>query len=251
MRHNGPLTRDEFIRAALINQGPRAVATAFTAAELFGLTGWERDEVHVLVPRGARVRPLPNVRIHYVGSWSATSCHPVRPLHSLAPALVVASATFAEARPACGILAAAVQQRLMRAIDLRTALAAAPRTRHRAILLAAVEDIAQGAHALSELDFVKLCRRHQLPPPRQQVIRLDGAGNRRFLDAEWYRYDGRRVVAEVDGAIHRTVDRWIADLRRQNELLIGDDLVLRYPSIVVRTDEAYVAGQLRRVLLVR
>jgi len=249
VRHNGPLSRDDHLRVALINQGPRAVATAFTAAELFGLTGWERDEIHVLVPRGARVAQLPGVRIHYVGRWSAAPRHAVRPLHLLAPALVVAAASFAEARPACGILAAAVQQRLLRASDLHTALAAAPRTRHRATLAAAVGDIAQGAHALSELDFVKLCRRHRLPPPRQQAIRLDSAGNRRFLDAEWYRYDGRRVVAEVDGAIHRTVTQWVADLLRQNELLIGDDIVLRYPSIVVRTDEVYVATQLRRVLL--
>jgi len=249
VRHNGPLDHDERIRVALVNQGPRAVATAFTAAEQFGLTGWERDEIHVLVPRGARVGQLPGVRIHYVGRWSAVPRHPVRPLHLLAPALVVAAATFAEARPACGILAAAVQQRLLRPADLATALVAAPKTRHRATLMAAVDDIAQGAHALSELDFVKLCRRHRLPPPKQQAIRLDTAGNRRFLDAEWYRSDGRRVVAEVDGAIHRTVAQWIADLLRQNELLIGDDIVLRYPSILLRTDEAYVAAQLRRALL--
>lgn len=55
IKHNGPPTAAECRQAALIVLGPRAVLTSFTAAEEWGLNGWEREAVHVLVPRGARV----------------------------------------------------------------------------------------------------------------------------------------------------------------------------------------------------
>src|SRR5699024_2097586 len=104
--------------------------------------------------------------------------------------------------PACGLLAAAVQQRRCEPSALRAALGRATRTRHRRILLAAVADIEGGSEALSEIDFVRLCRRHGLPRPIQQRVRREPSGRRRYLDASWRRADGRLVVAEVDGAMH-------------------------------------------------
>jgi hypothetical protein len=104
---------------------------------------------------------------------------------------------------------------------LAGAVAAAPRTRHRAILLAAVRDIGQGAQALSEIDLARLCRRHGLPEPTRQAVRPDVRGQRRYLDAEWRRPNGRRVVAEVDGALHLVARRWWDDQFRQNELVIS------------------------------
>lgn len=249
--HNGEPSRSERAAVALANHGPRSVLTSFTAAEQYGLTGWERDKIHVLVPAGARVTAVEGARTHYTGDWLAVASHPIRPLHRLAPALVVAAAGFSAARPACGILAAGVQQRLVRASDLRSALDRAPRTRHRQILIHAVDDIAQGAHALSEIDFARLCRRHELPRPGRQGVRVEPNGRRPYLDAEWLRPDGRRVTVEVDGAIHLAVTTWVTDQLRQNELVIGGDLLLRYPSVIVRSEEPIVADQLRRALLLR
>ncbi|MEO8888300.1 MAG: hypothetical protein ABI301_04040, partial [Jatrophihabitantaceae bacterium] len=57
--HNGPLTTQERQLIALLNCGPRAVLTAFTAASELGLTGWERAPIDVLVPAGARIRRPP------------------------------------------------------------------------------------------------------------------------------------------------------------------------------------------------
>lgn len=141
--HNGPLHPDELAVVALENAGPRAALTAFTAAQQCGLQGWERDAIHVLVPAGARVCRPPGLRmrIHWSGDWRAERVHAGR--HALAPALVVAASTFAAPRPACGLLAAAVQQRLLTAERLRTAITASPRTRHRHALRLAVEDVDQ------------------------------------------------------------------------------------------------------------
>jgi hypothetical protein len=169
-------------------------------------------------------------------------------VHLLPSALVVAAGTFESARPACGILAAAVQQRLSTAAALARALLAAPRVRHRAALIGAVGDIEQGSQALSEIDFYALCRRYRLPLPDRQTVRRERSGRRRYLDATWRRPDGRLVVAEVDGALHLAVRRWWDDQLRQNELSLADALILRFPSVIVRTEPDRVAGQLRRAL---
>jgi hypothetical protein len=124
-----------------------------------------------------------------------------------------------------------------------------PTARQHRSPLAAVEDIAQGAQALSEIDFVRLCRRFALPAPRQQTVHPDRHGHRRYIDATWRRCDGRLVAVEVDGALHLAVSRWWADQLRQNELSLSDVVVLRYPSVVVREEPALVAAQLRRALL--
>lgn len=248
--HPGPLTREQRALAACFNCGPRAVLTAFTAAELSGLSRWSRSTVHVLAPSGTRIPSLSGiaVRLHCTDDWDRVERHPLRPIHRLAPALVVAASTFAEPRPACGILAAGVQQRLVTVTQLRRALLAAPRVRHRRALQLAVEDVSQGAHALSEIDFVRLCRRHQLPTPSQQAVRVDDQGRRRYLDAWWTRGDGRHVAVEVDGAIHLNVESWRDELLRQNDIVLSGVILLRFPSVVVRHEPEVVVTQLRRAL---
>lgn len=113
----------------------------------------------------------------------------------------------------------------------------------------AVGDIAQGAQALSEIDLGQLCRRYGLPPPVRQVVRRDGFGRRRYVDAEWVSRSGKRLIAEIDGALHLVPRRWWDDQLRQNEFVISGDLVLRFPTVVVRHEQPTVADQLRRALL--
>ena len=80
-------------------------------------------------------------------------------------------------------------------------------------------------------------------------MRQDASGRRRYFDATWRRTDGRLVVVEIDGALHLIVRRWWDDQLRQNEIVLGADVILlRFPSIVVRTDERVVVAQLRRAL---
>jgi hypothetical protein len=248
--HNGPLTRRQAWAAALINVGPRSMLTAFTAAECRGLRGWERDDTHILAPLSVSDPEIAELRIrlHRTRQWAAPSDPRAFRCQTLAPALVLAASTFESARPGCGLLAAAVQQRLIDAAALEASLNRAVRTRHRAALLAAVRDISGGSQALSEIDFIRLCRRNRLPPPRQQLLRREPSGQRRYLDATWRRKDGRLVVVEVDGALHLNPKRWWDDQLRQNELSLADALILRFPSVTVRTEEATVVRQLRRAL---
>jgi len=246
--HSGTLSRREREAVGLISCGPRSLFTSFTSAQRWGLQGWEREQTHVLAPAGTARPQDETVRLHRSSDWSRVERIPGRRLHRLAPSLIVAASSFAQPRPACGILAAAVQQRLVTPNELNRALGLATRTRHRAALIHAIADIAQGADALSEIDFVRLCRRHGLPRPRLQAIRIEPTGRRRYLDVEWELCDGRIVAVEVDGAIHVKPQRWYDDQLRQNEVVIGGTILLRYPSVVVRSEEPLVVDQLRRIL---
>jgi hypothetical protein len=247
--HNGPLTSPQRERVVLINCGPRAVLTSFTAARRWGLRGWERSEIHVLAPAGTARPRLRGLVLHRTGDWSRAELAHGRRLHRIAPAVLLAAASFDSSRPGCGIIAATVQQHLANARELRSALDAAPRLRHRAALSLAIDDIAQGAQALSEIDFGRLCRRYRLPQPKRQAARADPSGRRRYLDAEWQLPDGRTVAAEVDGAVHLAVRQWVHDQLRQNEIVLDGTIVLRYPSVVVRDAPEIVAGQLCRLLM--
>ena len=248
--HNATPTLSERRYIALVNAGAKAALTAFSALEIQGLHGWEREVSHVLVPGGTDVRrvQVAPVRIHYVGTWEESEVITARALHRPPDAALLAAATLPNPRHACGLLAALVQQRLARPDQLLAALARRTRVRHRGALLLAAHDIAQGAQALSEIDFARLCRRHHLPPPRRQSIRVERDGRRRYLDAEWDLPDGRRLVVEVDGAVHLVARRWWSDQLRQNEIVIAGSPVLRFPSVVVRTEELLVVDQLRRML---
>ena len=251
--HGGDLTRDERWDVALLNCGPRSVLASLTAAESLGLQGWEREEVHVLLPAGVarpRIRGVPLIA-HWTRAVDHQSVFEIRRCQRIGPALVLAAAGFQSVRPGCGLLAAGVQQHLADADDLRVALDRSPNLRHRRLLTAAVDDIAMGAHALSEIDFARLCRRHGLPAPVRQAVRAEPSGRRRYLDAQWRRADGRRLVVEVDGALHLVPRRWWDDQLRQNEVTLRRSLVLRFPSVVLRTDEDLVADQLRRGLFDR
>jgi hypothetical protein len=247
--HGGELTRDERWSAALSNVGRGSVLTAFTSLEFVGLIGWQRPEIHVLAPAGTPSCSLTElvVRTHRSLRWPV-QCLTGKRVQIASDAAVRAAGSFPSPRPACGLLAAVVQQRLADTTQLADAVRTATRTRHRSTLLQAVADIAGGSQALSEIDFVRLCRRSGLPLPHQQQVRRDSSGKRRYLDASWRRPDGRLVVVEVDGAVHLSPRRWWDDQLRQNELVLANALVLRFPSVIVRTEPGLVVRQLRQAL---
>ncbi|GIG85783.1 hypothetical protein Pen02_07190 [Plantactinospora endophytica] len=140
------------------------------------------------------------------------------------------------------ILAAGCQQRRTTAGEIRAVAAELPKLCRRPLILRTLDDVEGGAQALSELDFVALCRRFRLPAPDLQQHRVDTSGRRRYLDAYWRRW---RLHVEVDGAHHMDVRHWAADLRRQNEIWIAGDRILRFPAFLVRSRPAEVAGQVR------
>lgn len=255
--HSGPLSEGQILRVALLWAGPRAALGGLTAAILDGLKGFGDREpfherpVHLLLPVGRNLRPpLPGVRIvsHYSRLLGPEDIHPVKvPRRTrTARSLVDSAAWMPSDRGAIGVVAAGVQQRLVRVSDLQEAVARNPRLRRRRLITDALGDIAGGAQALSELDFTRrVIRRHRLPEPTRQVARRDESGRRRYIDVAW---DQWKVAVEIDGAQHMDPLRQWDDMDKSNELEIDGYRVLRFPAWLVRRDPEYVAMKVRAAL---
>jgi hypothetical protein len=159
--HSGPLTADDALWVSLVWAGDGAVLAGLTAAHLDGLAGFPDDRIHVLVPDSRQVRKPPpgiSVFLHRSRLLGADDVHPAKrpPRMRIARSLVDAAAWMRTDRGTQAVLAAGVQQRLVRPADLLTVVAGNPRLRRRPILLSTLNDILGGAEALSEIDFTRL-----------------------------------------------------------------------------------------------
>jgi hypothetical protein len=240
--HNAALTPRNLQWAAVLSvKGPAAVCGR-TAAAGYRLRSFESNEVEVLIGPNQKVPAIEGVRWRRHCRFSATDISPgprpaaVRP----ARAVVDAASWTDEARVACALLIASVQQRVTTVAAVREALDAAGQIRHRRQLTAAVVDIEGGVDSLSERDFGRLVRRAGLPQPIRQSVRFDANGRRRYIDADFGVFS-----VEIDGGFHlRPLNYW-ADARRQNELVLGGDRILRFPSVAIRLEPEAVVAQLR------
>ncbi|HEU5267832.1 MAG TPA: DUF559 domain-containing protein, partial [Jatrophihabitans sp.] len=106
-----------------------------------------------------------------------------------------------------------------------------------------------GGHTLAEIDLGPLARRAGLPPPHRQAVRPAPSGHVRYVDAEFNLPDGTVLAVEIDGAVHLKPTSWWNDMDRQNELVIGGQPVLRFPSVTLRLEPDRVADQLQRMRL--
>jgi hypothetical protein len=256
--HSGDITDRQRAWAAVLHSGRGAALTGDAALIEHGMKLERPDVVHVAVPHQRVVRPqtmatgegdelLRPHRLRDLPTW----LHPARSPSVLrvAPATLHAVAWAPSARAGEWRLAAVVQQRLARVGDLRAAVGEMPRLERRALIRDVLDDVELGAHAASELDFLRFLRRHGLPLPDrlQRPVRV---GKLRYLDAWW---DKQRVTAEIDGAHHRSVAAWNADVLRANSVVIRERydrvLLLRFTRGNLRHDELEVAGQLREALL--
>lgn len=250
--HNGPLTRRQEMWAAVVSApGPVALCSE-TVLELFGVPGAETEAVHTLVQRGAR--PLEvlgvTVKVHESRRFPTPAEIMSReglPVTSLARATVDAAVWSRSIHRAWRIMVAPVQARRLRPEQLRAELGKAGQVRHRKSLGLLLADLEGGAQALSEVEFLRFCRRHNLPRPKCQA-RYDRRGRRRYLDAEFLRRSGRLLRVEIDGGIHLKLEVRARDTIKDNDAHIAGELVLRYASISIYTDDPHAVRQIREAL---
>jgi len=247
---SGPLSEMQIIWVAVLWAGQGALLAGLTAARLDGLTGFTDQRVHVLLPAGRHVRSergrLP-MTVHRSRLLGPADIHPVRlpPRTRLARSLVDAAAWMATDDRARAVLAAGVQQRLVRVQDMVAVTARSARLRRRSLITGTLGDIAGGSQALSELDFSRLVRDYRIPEPDRQAARRDAQGRRRWLDALW---EEARLIVEIDGFWHTDAVAWWNDMRRDNALTVRGYRVLRFPAFAVRDYPADVARQIQEAL---
>jgi hypothetical protein len=249
--HNGPLSLVQRQWVAVHGAGVGAVLAGLAAAVAGGLRRRPDGPIDVLIPGNRRadrrrVR-IDGIRVHRTDVLPDKDLLLVRrpPRTSMARSLVDAAQWARSDDEARAIVAAGCQQRLVRPDAVLDTVERMPRARRRALVVDTVRMAAGGAASVPEIDFYRLCQRYRLPPPDQQVVRPDRDGRPRYLDAYWARY---RLHVEIDGRWHTEAESWWADMRRQNELWIAGDRILRFPSWLVRSRPAVVAAQLRSAL---
>lgn len=244
----GALTREQLMWAGVLHTDGPALVGDLTAAEALGLRNWRREDVTILVPRGADLgEPIPGIRF----VETRRDLQPMRttlrrlPLMHIEPAVLHFAAYQGSTRTAEGVIAATVQQRLSTpSALLRWVERMAPlRWGHR--FRAALREIDGGAHSAAELDVRRMCRQFGLAPPDRQVKRLDSAGRARFTDCEWRLGGGRTLVLEVDGGFHMEVEHWEDDLARMRSLTSTDRTVVRCTSRELRDEPQTVARDLQ------
>ncbi|MFI5835074.1 endonuclease domain-containing protein [Micromonospora sp. NPDC051300] len=246
--HNGPVSSAQRRWIAVLAAGPAALIGGITAARAGGLRGFPDRVVHLLLPATVRRAPLPaGVLAHRTTRLPERDVVPVGqpPRTSMARSVVDAAQWAPSDAQSRAIVAAAFQQRLIVDTELHEVLTRMPRIRRRRLILSTALDAAGGAHSLGELDLLTLVRRGGLPEPTRQVVRRDSAGRRRYLDAYFEQW---RVHVEVDGGQHLDPAHAWADMRRQNDLWVEGDRVLRFPSWALRADPETVLAQLRTAL---
>lgn len=240
--HRGPLSVQALVWFAVLDGGEHCVVAGLSALHQHGLEGFPVSRVNVAVPVDGRAGRHDLYVRRRCRRLTPAAVHPARlpRVMRVEVALVDAIENMTVPLRGCALLAAVVQQKLMRADAVRESLAAETTLPHRSVYLAVAGDVAGGSHSLLEIDFDTLAARAGLPPPRRQALRLDRSGRRRYLDADFGGF-----AVEVDGAVHLRPANWWDDMFRQNAIVLTGKPVLRFASVVVRLHPEQVIAQLR------
>ncbi len=265
---SGEPPRLAFMWAALLAAGPGAAISHQTAAELYQLGRRPARAIHVTVPgerqvrRGAGFTPRAQVTgrtgrsftvqdapplIVHRSAWIARARHPVllpprTRIEETVADLTQYAATLDEA---FGWISQACGSRLCTPGMIRGALERRKKLSHRAELLGALRDVADGVLSPLEHRYVHGVERpHGLPAARRQVM-VTLAGQRRYLDNLYQDY---RLVVELDGAAaHPVSERW-RDIHRDNFLEVLRLRTLRYGWSDVTGRRCAVAAQVADIL---
>ncbi|RHW27689.1 hypothetical protein D0Z08_08480 [Nocardioides immobilis] len=199
---SGPLGEEQRRWVGVLHAGPRSMLGGLTAGARSGLVGWSRSDVTVIVDDELSFEEVPGVRFFRSRRPFEVlrDPRPGIPCCRLEHALLLWGGYDAPLRPAYGVLAASVQQRLTTAARLGRAIVQLKPLRRAKAFRGLVKDIEGGVHSGAERDVGRLCREFAIPLPVRQVPRLDSEGKRRWTDCEWVRADGTVVVLAVENS---------------------------------------------------
>lgn len=226
---------------AMWESGSGAVLDGIAALQASGLDGFQYDVIDVAQPANNRRHRVKRVRAHYYKTMPPVvqgGVPRVRPDHASLHAAQWASTD----RMAALILVLVVGQRIVRPEQLLATFRTLRRCTRRRIIAGVLQDICDGVRSLGELDFARLCRRHGLPPPSRQTLRVLPSG-RAYLDVCW---DDLDLIIEIDGGHHFEALSPMLDALRQNELVLTRGAVLRIPVLGLRLQEARFMDQVVR-----
>jgi hypothetical protein len=202
----GVLSLEQREWLAVLHAGPRSMLANLSAAGRFGLTGWERPWVSVMVDDELSFEPVDGV--DFFRSRRPFDLlrapRPGIPVCQLEPAVLLWAGYEATNKAAHGVVAAVVQQRLSIAGRMTAWIDQLRPLRRAKPLKRTLEFVNAGAHSGAEVELGRLCRRFGIRQPDRQRQRRDRSGRLRYTDAEWDLPDGTTLVLEVEGPFHMT-----------------------------------------------
>jgi hypothetical protein len=234
----------QLCRAALLHSGPRSRLAGLTALEVGGLQDWVREDLHVLVPAGTHVAPLPRLTVHRTHRLTPVDTTDLCGLAATTPARSALDAARWErsARTAGALMIAVVQQRLCTPEDLEQALRRFVKVKQQVAIAGGVDEARAGAESKAEVDVSELLVRAGFPTPRRQVEIRTSVGLRR-VDLGVDLGDGRLLVVEVDGPHHDDPGVRLVDAVKEATLVAQGHHVVRVPTSQVREHRERVLVQ--------
>jgi hypothetical protein len=239
----GVLTLEQREWMAVLHAGPRSMLGNLSAAGRFGLTGWERPWISVMVDDELNFEHVPGVDFFRCRRPFdlLRSPRPGIPLCRLEPAVLLWAGYEATNRAAHGVTAAVVQQRLSTAALMAQWVDALRPLRRAKPFKRTLGFVAAGAHSGAEVELGRMCRRFGIRQPDRQRQRADRTGRMRFTDAEWDLPDGTTLVLEVEGAFHSDVLQAADDAKRARRLTTRARIVLRCTAYELTHESSEVA----------
>lgn len=222
----GPPPREALLWAVLLRAGRGAALSHDTAAELFGLLDKPDRTIHVTIPTGRRIAPIPGVVVHRSNRLAAATLPGPALRRTRVEDTVLDLTDRADtADTAIGWITAACSRRLTTPDRLVRAMAQRTRVRHRALLSRVIDDAAAGAHSVRERRYLRDVERpHRLPRGRRQSRQRDG-DRTRYRDVEYAPFD---TLVELDGSAYHPEERRRRDRLRDNESAADGRRTLRY-----------------------
>ena len=249
---SGLLTAAQRRWVGVLHAGEGSALCGLTAAEAAGFRGFETPTVHVAVRHGREVGDLAHrlvdVRIHQTRNPGEHLSTGRRPAHHLPARAVVDAASDARYdNRTRALIAAAVQQGLVRPEDLLAYVERRRTLPKRALIRATILEVAGGAHSLPELQYARALRAAGLPlPTRQQRVRRPNGSW--YLDND---FEPFLVTVEVNGAQHDSLLAREYDDERRGSLQVGGRLVVDLSSYTVRRRPRVAALRTAEALVAR
>jgi hypothetical protein len=242
--HNGPLSDEDNLWAALLSCGSGALISHDSAAYLQGSLAKAPSRIHISIPGNRRIAAKSGVVLHRatVAVSQARGCRP--PQTSVEDTVLDRADGAARAEQVIDLIVTALMKRRTTTGALATALARRRRARWRELIRDLLDD---GAGIESPLEWrfrEGVERPHGLPIAERQDVVVVGSRRERRNVA----FRAQRVVVELDGRLGHDGVGAFRDMRRDNAAAVRGELTLRYGWADVAGRPCEVAQQLADIL---
>ena len=210
--------------AVFLLAGPDAAFVGESAEYLWGLARRAPRSIHLAVPHGQEMAPVPGATITRRRGLERLVDDMEFPWRTTIPVTVVDLAASGSADHAISTVAGAVQRCVVTVGQLRSELERRGRCRHGRLLREALTDVEDGAESAAELRFIRdVERAHGLPTGERQAVTSHGTARRHDS-----RYAAYRLLVEVDGRLgHESWSDRVRDGQRDRQVLPEEGTTLR------------------------